>query len=108
MKVKFKTNELEYFYTTPLDEIKGKLPFQKDVIKQFKRKMQILLSIQHLEELNQFKSLNFEFLKGDRKGECSIRLNRTYRLLFIPMNEQHDDLIVEIILINEISKHYQK
>ena len=107
MKVRFKTDELEHFYTTPLSELKGKLPFQKDIIKQFKKKVQILLSIQELENLKPFKSLSFEYLKGDRKGDCSIRLNRTYRLIFTPSTEGENELIIEVILINEISKHYQ-
>ena len=71
MKIIFKTEELTYFYKTPLDELKGKLPVQKDIIKQFKKKVQILMSIEALEELKQFQSLNFEPLKGDRENEIS-------------------------------------
>jgi plasmid maintenance system killer protein len=46
--------------------------------------------------------LNFEFLKGDRKGECSIRLNDQYRLLFVLTEEN----TLQVVLITEISKHY--
>lgn len=108
MKVKFKSGELEYFYLTPLNEIKGKLPFQKDIIKQFKKKVQILISIDSLNELDLFKSLNFEELKGDREGYYSIRLNKQYRLIFIFDKEIEEQLICEIIQITEISKHYEK
>lgn len=103
MKVGFKTDYLEYLYITPLDEIKGKHAFSKDIIKQFKKKVQLLIGISKIEQLRQFKGLNFEFLKGDRKGECSIRLNDQYRLIF----EQGSDGEISIILINEISKHYE-
>lgn len=108
MKIRFKTSELEYFYTTPLEEIKGKLPFQKDVIKQFKKKIQILISVSSLQELALFKSLNLEMLKGNLKGQYSIRLNRQYRLLFETISETESKYEIELILINEISKHYEK
>ena len=107
MKVVFKTTELESFYITPLSELEGKLPFQKDVIKQFKKKMEILISVDSLDELRQFKSLNFEQLKGNRSHEYSIRLNLQYRLIFSVM-EKNGDYVIEAILINEISKHYEK
>ncbi|MEI7526652.1 MAG: type II toxin-antitoxin system RelE/ParE family toxin [Mariniphaga sp.] len=108
MKVVFKTTELENFYITPLDKLEGKLPFQKDVIKQFKKKMEILIGVDSLDELRQFKSLNFEPLKGDRSREYSIRLNLQYRLIFSVLMEKNGDYVIEALLINEISKHYQK
>lgn len=108
MKLKFKTEQLENFYLTPLEELKGKLPFQKDIIKQFKKRIQLLLSVDSLDELILFRSLNFEALKGDRAGEYSIRLNLQYRLIFSLESENSGDVVIEIILINEISKHYEK
>ncbi len=108
MKVRFKTNELTNYYTTPLTELKGKLPFQKDIIKQFKKKIAILISVECLEDLKAFKSLNFEYLKGNRQGDCSIRLNRTYRVIFTPVQEDNGDIVIDIVVINEISKHYEK
>lgn len=36
-------------------------------------------------------------------GECSIRLNDQFRLIF----EEKSENEIEIILINEISKHYE-
>lgn len=103
MKIDFKTDYLENLYTTPLEEIKGKHAFSKDIIKQYKKKVQILTAISKIEQLKQFRGLNFEFLKGDRKRECSIRLNDQYRLIF----EQLNDKEISILLINEISKHYE-
>lgn len=107
MKVKFNTKELETFYITPLEEIKGKLPFSKDIIKAFKKKVQVLISVESVNDLKQFRSLNFEALKGDRKGEFSVRLNIQYRLIFTIEREGNGDYVLEIILINEISKHYE-
>ena len=105
MKIRFKSDELENFYTTPLSEIKGKLPVPKEILMQFKKKVQILLSIESLEELAFFRSLHFEPLKGERKGEYSIRLNLQYRLIF--SLEREDILVIEVLVIQEISKHYE-
>jgi toxin HigB-1 len=105
MKIRFKSDELEYYYLTPLSEIKGKLAVPHEILKQYKRKIQILMSIESLNELTVFRSLHFELLKGGRKGEHSIRLNLQYRLIFSV--EQDDQLLNEIILIHEISKHYE-
>lgn len=104
MKVRFKTNELTNYYTTPLIDLKGKLPFQKDIIKQFKKKIAILISIESLDELKTFKSLNFEYLKGN----YSIILNKTYRVIFTPIKEKNGHIVIDIVVINEISKHYEK
>ena len=105
MKIRFKSDELEYYYSTPLSEIRGKLPITHDILKQYKKKIQILMSIESLDELAFFRSLHFEPLKGDRKGEYSIRLNLQYRLVF--SITQDNQLFIEIILIHEISKHYE-
>ena len=108
MKVVFKTRELENFYITPLYELEGKLPFQKDVIKLFKKKIEILIDVDSLDELRQFKSLKFEALKGNRSHEYSIMLNLQYRLIFSVLIEKNGDYVIEAILINEISKYYAK
>jgi len=106
MKIRFKSEELEYYYLTPLSELKGKMPFLHDIIKQYKKKIQFLMSIESLDELTFIRSLHFEPLKGDRKGEYSIRLNLQYRLIF--SIERDIQLFIEIILIQEISNHYEK
>lgn len=103
MNVEFRTEELSYLYETPLEQIKGKQTVAREIIKQFKKKVQLLISISRIEQLKQFRGLNFEYLKGNRAGECSIRLNDQYRLIFEQINEDE----IEILLINEISKHYE-
>jgi proteic killer suppression protein len=102
MKVAFKTKELEQLYITPLNEIRGKQKFSRDVIKQYQAKVRILMIIDNLKDLYPIRSLNFEALSGNRKGQFSIRLNKQFRLIII---EAEDELIeIEII---EISKHYE-
>jgi len=64
------------------------------------------MSIESLDELTFFRSLHFEPLKGDRKGEYSIRLNLQYRLIF--SITQDNKLLIDILVIEEISKHYEQ
>jgi toxin HigB-1 len=103
MIVYFQTEELEELYEIPLSEIRGKQKFAKEVIKQYKKRVQLLIAIRKIGELRPFRGLNFEYLKGDRKGQCSLRLNDQFRLLLTPIDENK----VQVIMINEISKHYE-
>lgn len=103
MIVRFETDELEKLFLVPLDELRGKQKFAKEIIKKYKERVMLLHSIKTLEELRPFRSLNFEFLKGDRKGQCSLRLNDQFRLIITPLDEE----TVQVILVNEISKHYE-
>ncbi len=102
MLVYFDDAELEYFYTTPLEDIKGKTGYSKTILKQFKKGIQLMVAAEKPSDLRQFRSLKFESLKGDRKGQYSIRLNDQYRLLF--RNITAKEVAVSII---EISKHYE-
>lgn len=102
MQVIFKTIELKQLYLIPVDTIKGKLPFQKRTIQQYKNRIVLLESIEKITDLYSFKSLHFEKLKGERTGQSSIRLNDQYRLII----EQITDDVLKILII-EISKHYE-
>ncbi len=103
MKVIFDTSELEELYVTPLAEIRGKQRYPVAVLKQYKKKIALLTGLDKLEDLKPFKGLNFEYLHGDRKGQCSVRLNDQYRLIFVPTAEG----TIQVLLIKEISKHYE-
>ena len=102
MIVHFKTEELKSLFETPLDEIRGKRKIPTEVIKKYKQRILTLFETTRLDELRGHRGLNFEFLKGERKGQCSIRLKDQYRLILTPMDEQR----IQVVLINEISKHY--
>ncbi len=102
MQVLFKTTDLKQLYLIPVEDIKGKLPFQKSLIQQYKNRITLLESIEKISDLYSFKSLHFEKLKGDKLGLSSIRLNDQYRLIIELINEH----FVKILII-EISKHYE-
>ena len=103
MTVVFDNEELEFLYVTPVDVLRGKQKSPSEVIRQYQKKVRLLTIVNKLEELRNFRSLNFEYLKGNRAGYCSIRLNIQYRLLFTPI----EDNKIQVLLINEISKHYE-
>jgi toxin HigB-1 len=107
MRVSFNTEELVRLYVTPVEEIKGKLKYSKEIIKQYKKKVIILLTIEGINELKEFRGLNFERLKGEMKDYYSIRLNKQFRLLFKIVDEKEAKIVIEEILITEISKHYE-
>lgn len=103
MIVRFETEELKNWFLTPLDELRGKQRFSKEIIRKYKERVYLLRSISKPEELRPFRSLHFELLKGDRKGQCSLRLNNQFRLIITFIDEK----TVQIIMVNEISKHYE-
>jgi len=102
MQVLFRTIELQHLYLIPVENIKGKLPFQKSLIQQYKNRITLLESIEKITDLYSFKSLHFEKLKANKSGLSSIRLNDQYRLIVQFLNED----VVKILII-EISKHYE-
>lgn len=103
MIVKFNNAYLEKLYTNR--EIRRKNAYSKEVIIQFKKTVLRLEQADNTSQLRQFRSLNFEALKGDKKGLYSVRVNKQYRLEF----EIENDIInlSEIILIEDLSKHYE-
>jgi proteic killer suppression protein len=52
-----------------------------DVIRSYRKKIQILLSSKDERDLRNVKSLRLEKLRGDREGQRSIRLNDQFRLI---------------------------
>lgn len=64
--------------------------------KQAEKRLQILDMAIHLDDLRNLPSNRFESLKGDRKGQYSIRVNLQWRVCFRWIeNEPHDVEIVD-------------
>ena len=102
MLVKFNNTYLEKIYQ---GTAKGKVSYSSEIITQFKKTVLRLEQADNTSQLRQFRSLNFEALKGDKKGLFSVRVNKQYRLEF----QIENDIITlsEIILIEDLSKHYE-
>jgi proteic killer suppression protein len=90
--------------------MKVKVEFKPRAYKQLKRlpehvvfKLQIWttsLELIGLEETRKIKGYHDEPLQGDRKGQRSIRLNRSYRAIY-----REDKGIIHLIVILEVNKH---
>lgn len=102
MLIKFNSTYLEKLYQ---GKIKGKISYNSEVVIQFKKTVLKLEQADNSTQLRQFRSLNFEALKGNKKGLYSVRVNKQYRLEF--QIENDTITLSEIILIEDLSKHYE-
>lgn len=92
-----------YLYGKTSDKKYKKLP--AEAIKGFKKAVDYMKAASRIEDLFRFKGLNYEKLKGNRKGQESVRCNDTWRLIFQSSALDGSIIITEIELI-EISHHY--
>jgi len=103
MEVYFINNNLEKLYVGL--PVSGKLKYNREVIEKFRMKVDILKNAENTIELRNIRSLNFEALKGNKKGLYSIRVDLKYRLEF--SIEKNKISLSEIIFIGDLSNHYK-
>ena len=103
MQVVFKDKYLEALYEGR--EVKGKPKYSEDVLDKFTFKVQFIENAESIKDLSKLRSLNFEALKGNLAGLYSIRVDKKYRLIF--SIEKDKILVQDIIVIEELSKHYE-
>jgi len=104
MEIEFEKEELFELYQVRLNKpLRGKQKYPIQIIQAYQDRVNLLHSIEMLEVLRLVPGARFEYLKGDRKGQCSLRLNNQYRLIITPIDKDR----IKVILINEISKHYE-
>src|SRR5262245_38855293 len=60
----------------------GEVRLPVSVIRSLQNKLVFLEAAPDERSIRNWKSLRFEQLKGDRSGQCSIRLNEQWRLVF--------------------------
>lgn len=63
------------------------LKMSVQLIKAARSKLNFIKGAVDERDLRNWKGLHFEKLKGDRKGQCSIRLNNQWRLIFTIEND---------------------
>lgn len=79
------------------------LPVQ--VIKGYRKAVDKMKAAPRIEELFRMNGLNYEALRGNRKGQESVRCNGAWRLIFKSSPLDGSIVITEIELL-EISHHY--
>lgn len=80
--------------------------FQPDIVKRYKKCIDILLTAEKVENLMLINSLNYEVLTGDKQGISSIRVNDKYRIEFT-VKETIDKPIITVCNIIDLSNHYK-
>lgn len=92
MKIIFDQEYLEqlYLYGRTSDK---KHRFQPQVIAKYRKTIDLMESLQLIEDFYRFHSLNYEMLTGDKAGIESVRVNNQYRIefktnkVFYPLND---------------------
>jgi len=80
--------------------------YQPQIIRKYKRCINILLEADCIEDLFVINGLNYEVLKGGKKGRSSIRVNDQYRIEF-EESRTESEAIMTICNIVELSNHYK-
>ena len=80
--------------------------YQPEVIKGYQRAVASLKRAINVEMLYRLNSLNYEVLKGDKKGISSVRINRQYRLEFT-VRDVVNEQIITVCRLLDISNHYK-
>ena len=105
MKVLFDKEYLGNLYEKG-DSGDKKHRFQPQVVKKFKKVVDLMIESPNVLSLAKYNSLNYEKLAGDKAGLSSVRVNDKYRIEFEEI-VQDDEVIATICNITELSNHYQ-
>ena len=98
MEILFKNNTLKKQYE---NSSKAFSSFGQQVGRKYIERVNIIKYSKSIDELVLNRTLKCHPLKGDRKGEWSIKLTGFWRLIFTLHGEE-----LEIARIEEVSKHY--
>lgn len=80
--------------------------FQPDIVRRYKRCIDIMISVPDVISLCKYNGLSFEKLLGDKKDFCSVRVNNQYRIEFT-ITEAQGEILTTICNIIELSNHYK-
>ena len=98
MQVEFRTRKLEKCYLKASEATKA---FGDEVARRYIQRINIIKRTADLAELSALPGLRCHALKGDRKGQYAVNLTGFHRLIFSMKGE-----MLEIVLVEEVSKHY--
>lgn len=105
MKIIFDQEYLEqlYLYGRTSDK---KHRFQPQVIAKYRKTIDLMESLQLIEDFYRFHSLNYEMLTGDKAGIEFVRVNNQYRIEF-KTSKVVSEIVVTVCNILELSNHYK-
>ena len=99
MVVRFRNKKVLELYELETRLSVSKYKFAGHIIEKYKLRIGQLIDAPDLKTIVQIRSLNYERLKGNRKGQSSIRINDQFRICFIELNE--NEVAVEIIELTD-------
>jgi proteic killer suppression protein len=106
MEIVFKKSYLSDLYegkVKPYKEYKS----NPQLVAQYIRTINKLKSVTRIEQLYQLKSLRYEKKEGNLNGVSVVWVNTQYRILFNEVASTSDELIIDVLEIEDLSKHYQ-
>lgn len=80
--------------------------YQPQIVKKYKKIVDMMKSAKHVLTLTQIGSLHYEKLHGDKEGLSSVRVNNQYRIEFEETKQNGED-ISTICNLTELSSHYK-
>lgn len=98
MIVEFRKTKLEKCYRESRLAVKA---YGDEVARRYIQRISILKRAKDIEELMSLPGLRCHPLKGDRDGQYAVNLTGFYRLIFTLKGSS-----LEIVIIEEVSKHY--
>jgi proteic killer suppression protein len=106
MVIEFEKEYLKELYENGKTSNK-KYRFQPQLIKQYKRTVDILKSAPDTEFLYKFKSLHYEKKEGNKKGIEAVYVNTQYRIEFESRIQDETENKITICSLLELSNHYK-
>jgi proteic killer suppression protein len=74
--------------------------FSREVVKAFRKRMQLIRGARDERDFYALKSLHFEKLEGDRDGQYSMRLNLQWRLILRLAKRESSKVVVVISIVD--------
>jgi toxin HigB-1 len=87
MIVRFENKEVMELYELDTRTCVSKYKFAGYIVEKYKLRIGQLIDAPDLKTIAQIRSLNLEKLKGNRKGQLSIRVSEQFRICFRQLNE---------------------
>ncbi|WP_436415617.1 type II toxin-antitoxin system RelE/ParE family toxin [Petrimonas sp.] len=106
MKIEFEKEYLRELYEDGKTKDK-KHRYQPQIVNGYAKCVRALVKAVRVEDLYLVKSLNYEKLKGNKKGLSSVRINNQYRLEFREIIEPNNMGKIEICSLTDITNHYK-
>lgn len=77
------------------------------LVKQYIKTINKLKAITKIEQLFQIKSLRYEKKIGNLDGVSAVWVNEQYRILFREVSANSEIVTIDLLEIEELSKHYE-